>query len=111
MKMKTSLIAVLVVGLSSVVSRAGDVQPLWDKHCASCHAKDGSGSTKMGKKLKVKDYRESKAQEELKDDAALKSIKDGIYENGKERMAPYKEKLNDADMKALLTHLRAFKKT
>ena len=29
---------------------------VYEQHCASCHGKDGSGATTMGKKLGVKDY-------------------------------------------------------
>ena len=87
---------------------AADVTTLWDQHCASCHAKDGSGNTKMGKKTGVKDYRDPKVQAELNDEKSLKTVRDGITENGKERMKPYKEKLTDDEIKALIAHIRAF---
>lgn len=92
-------------------SRAADVQENWTKHCVSCHAKDGSGNTKMGRKVDVKDYRDPKVQAEMKDEKAVKTVKEGITEKGQERMKPYADKLNDEEIKALIAHIRTFKKT
>jgi cytochrome c553 len=100
--------AALCVGVG--LAQAGDVKELWDKNCASCHAKDGSGDTKMGKKVEVKDYRDPKVQAAMKDDKAAKIIKEGINEKGKERMKPYADKFTDEDIKALIAHMRTFKK-
>jgi cytochrome c553 len=108
--MKSFVIA-LTLGLATTAAvSAADVTALWDQHCASCHAKDGSGNTKMGKKTGVKDYRDPKVQAGLSDEKSLKSVKDGITENGKERMKPYKDKLTDDQIKGLIAHIRAFEK-
>lgn len=80
----------------------------WDKNCASCHGKDGKGDTKMGRKSGVKDYTDAKVQAEMTDAKALKAIKNGIVENGKERMKGYSEKLSEADIKALVAYMRTF---
>jgi cytochrome c553 len=64
----------------------------------------------MGKKAGVKDYTDAKVQAEIKDDAAFKAVKEGIKENGKEKMKPYGEKLSDDEIKALVGHIRTFKK-
>ena len=95
-----------------VVGSASGAEPkaLYDKHCAKCHGMDGKGKTKMGRQAGVKDYTDPKVQEEMKDDVALKTIKEGITEKGKERMKPYANELSDADIKALIAHMRAFKK-
>lgn len=111
--MKTTMkIYVIAAALCASVglALAGDVKELWDKNCASCHAKDGSGDTKMGKKVDVKDYRDPKVQAEMKDDKSLKIVKEGINEKGKERMKPYADKLSDEDIKGLIAHMRTFKK-
>lgn len=111
--MKTILKSLSVVSLSwiAVTASAADVAALWDKHCASCHAKDGSGDTRMGKKAGVKDYRDPKVQEGLKDDKAFNAIKDGLVEKGQEKMKPNADKLTDAEIKDLIKHLRSLKKT
>lgn len=91
-------------------SRAADVKATYDKTCLKCHGKDGKGNTKMGKQAGVKDYTDAKVQEEMKDDKALKTIKEGITENGKEKMKAYGGELSDDEIKALIAYFRAFKK-
>ena len=89
---------------------AADVQANWDKHCLKCHGKDGKGNTKMGKQSGVKDYTDAKVQAEMNDEKALKTVKEGITEKGKERMKPYAKELSDDEIKALIAHIRKFKK-
>jgi mono/diheme cytochrome c family protein len=106
--LKTAVIAALALSASSLL--AADAKELWDKNCLKCHGADGKGQTKMGKQAGVKDYTDAKVQADMKDDAAIKAIKEGIVENGKKKMDPYKDKLSDDDVKALLAYVRAFKK-
>jgi mono/diheme cytochrome c family protein len=108
MTMKT--VATLLTLASTMAIHAADVNALYDKHCASCHGKDGSGKTKMGQKAGAKDYRDPKVLAELKDDIALKNIKDGMTEGGKEKMKPFKDKLSDDEIKALIGKIREFGK-
>jgi mono/diheme cytochrome c family protein len=109
MKRKLSLFMSLIVA-SAGIAFAGDATALWNQHCASCHGKDGSGSTMMGKKLNVKDYRDAKVQAAFSDGEAERAIKEGVKTNGKQTMKPFGEKLSDADIKALVAHVRSFKK-
>jgi len=106
------LVWLILVGFALVTSSTdgADVKPLYEKHCAKCHGMDGKGKTKMGRQAGVKDYTDAKVQAEMKDDVALKTIKEGITEKGKERMKPYANELGDADIKALIAYMRAFKK-
>ena len=109
MTMKAMLLtATLALGAWS--SPAADVQENWTKHCGSCHGKDGKGETKAGKKAQVKDLTDAKYQDSLTDDKMFKQIKEGMKENGKERMKPFGDKLSDDEIKALIKHVRAFKK-
>jgi mono/diheme cytochrome c family protein len=55
MKLIISVIVTIIVA-SSGAAFGADGAALWAQHCASCHGKDGSGNTTMGKKLGVKDY-------------------------------------------------------
>ncbi|HEX5218679.1 MAG TPA: cytochrome c [Verrucomicrobiae bacterium] len=105
---KTLLTFVITVALCSAF--AGDAKENYDKGCAKCHGKEGKGDTKMGQKLGIKDYTDAKVQAEMKDEAAFKAIKEGLKDkDGKVLMKP-SEDLSDADIKALVTFMRGFKK-
>jgi mono/diheme cytochrome c family protein len=95
-------VIVAIVFASSGAAFAADGAALWAQHCASCHGKDGSGNTTMGKKLAVKDY--SKSQSFSDAEAA------NVIKNGKGKMKAYKDKLSDADVKALVAYVRSLKK-
>lgn len=101
---------IAAVALTALSSRAADGKALYDQDCAKCHGADGKGETKMGKKLGAKDYTDAKVQAELKDEAALKAVKEGFKDkDGKVLMKPA-EGISDADAKAVVAYLRTFKK-
>ena len=101
MKLTTSVILAFLIA-SSGAAFGADAGTLWAQHCASCHGKDGSGSTAMGKKLGVKDYTKEQG---FSDAEAANVIK-----SGKGKMKAYKDKLSDADVKALVAYVRSLKK-
>lgn len=115
MKIKITYVPTLLVAAGLMAAFAGrclaaDVKENWEKHCQKCHGADGKGQTKMGRQSGVKDYTDPKVQEELKDEKAVKIIKEGIVEKGKKKMDPYGDKLTDDEIKALIAHIRTFKK-
>src|SRR4029077_4882426 len=95
-------VIVAIVFASSGAAFGVDPAALWGKHCASCHGKDGNGNTTMGKTLGVKDYTKSQS---FSDAEAANVIK-----NGKGKMKAYKDKLSDADVRALVAWVRSLKK-
>jgi Cytochrome c553 len=101
MKRKILVFATIILA-SAGIGFAADAAANWAQHCASCHGKDGSGNTMMGKKLGVKDYTK---QQSFSDAEAANVIK-----NGKGKMKAYKDKLSDADVKALVAYVRSLKK-
>jgi mono/diheme cytochrome c family protein len=101
MKRKIFVFAVVIIA-SAGISIAADAAANWSQNCASCHGKDGSGNTMMGKKLGVKDYTK---EQSFSDAEATNVIK-----NGKGKMKAYKDKLSDADVKALVAYVRSLKK-
>jgi cytochrome c6 len=109
--MKKLLALGLAVAASAALSaNAADAKALYEKECTKCHGSDGKGDTKMGKKLGAKDYTDAKVQAELKDDAAIKAIKDGLKDKeGKTLMKPA-EGMTDDDIKGLVGHMRTLKK-
>lgn len=104
------MLTVAIMAVSALAAKAADGKALYEKDCAKCHGADGKGDTKMGKKSGAKDYTDPKVQEELKDDAAIKAIKEGYKDKeGKVVMKPA-EGLSDDDVKALVAYMRTFKK-
>jgi cytochrome c553 len=107
-KLLPLLIAALAIPAVSVF--AADAKALYAKDCAKCHGEDGKGETKMGKKLGAKDYTDTKVQADLKDEAAVKAMKDGLKDkDGKTLMKPA-EGLSDDEIKGLVAYMRTLKK-
>jgi cytochrome c553 len=108
--MKKTLTLLLAFGLASVISAsAADAKENWEKNCAKCHGADGAGKTKMGEKLKVRDYTDAAVQASLKDDAMTKAIKEGVKEGDATKMKAFTD-LSDDEVKALVAYMRGFKK-
>src|SRR5215471_541310 len=109
MKKLLTLSVAVVVG-AALSAAAGDAKAIYDKSCAKCHGADGKGDTKMGKKLGCKDYTDAKVQAELKDDAAMKAIKEGLKDKEDKVLMKPAEGLSDSDIKGLVAYVRSFKK-
>ena len=103
-KSKTILLTTSLIAAAQIAS-AADAAENWAKNCASCHAKDGSGNTVMGKKSGVENYQDAKVQAKFTDAQATEIIK-----NGMDKMKAFKEKLTDDEIKALVAYIRTFKK-
>lgn len=112
--MKKSLLTAVILGSAPLAvvltSYAADAAANWGEHCSKCHGEDGKGQTKMGKKLGIRDLSKADVQAKFTDAEALKAMKEGVKdEKGKQTMKPA-EGLSDADMQALVAHVRALKK-
>ena len=104
------MLSIAAMALATLSARAGDAKALYDQSCAKCHGAAGKGDTKMGQRLGVKDYSDAAVQAALTDDAAFKSIKEGLKDkDGKTAMKPA-DGISDDDIKALVTYMRTFKK-
>src|SRR6202048_4538921 len=71
--------------------------------CAMCHGPDGSGS-EVGKGMNVPDLR-SQAVQKLPDTELAQVISDG-----KAGMPPFKNSLSEAQIHALVTHIRSLRR-
>lgn len=89
---------------------AAPVQENWDNHCAKCHGATGKGDTKVGKKLKLKDYTDAAAQASFTDEEIIKVTAEG-YKNeaGKEVMKGFGDVLSPEEIKDFVAFIRAFK--
>lgn len=106
---KTIVLTLSAIVLATISVNAGDAKELYDKNCAKCHGEDGKGATKMGEKLKVKDFTDAKRQADLKDEAACKAIKEGVKDGDKTLMKANPD-LTDEQIKDLVAFIRKFKK-
>lgn len=102
--------AIVMFGSTSAV--AADAAALWDKHCASCHGKDGKGKTKMGEKLKCRDLTDAAVKATLNKDNVMASMTEGVKDpagGDKLVMKAYKEKLSEEEMKVLTDYTLGLK--
>ena len=109
--MKNKLILTLALcAAGAVTASAADAKANWDQHCAKCHGTDGAGKTKMGEKLKVKDYTDAKVQADMKDAEMTKATKEGVKDGDSTKMKAFGDVLSDDEIKALVAYIRTLKK-
>lgn len=111
---KVTLLSALALGtgmlLGTTLQAEIDVVDLWAKNCKKCHGDDGKGETRVGKKLGLKDYTDPEVQASFSDEEAIKVTMEGaVDESGKETMKPFKDKLSEEEVLALVAYVRAFK--
>jgi mono/diheme cytochrome c family protein len=99
-----------VVLATTGIAQAADGAALWDKHCASCHGKDGKGDTKAGKLTKVRDLTAADLRSTLTRDHVRQATEQGVVDkaSGKTRMKGYKDKLSSDELDALTSHVLGF---
>jgi len=107
MKLQLSLISIAL--MLATPAAFADGAALYAKNCASCHGKDGSGNTKMGKKAGAKDYTTAEGQK-WSDAEGVKAILEGVKDGDKQKMKGYTGKITEADAKELVAYIRKFKK-
>jgi cytochrome c6 len=111
MKNKYSLIIILAAVAAGVPAvLAADAKANWEEHCAKCHGATGKADTKLGQRLKLKDYSDAKVQAALTDEVLLKATLEGVKADGKEKMKGFGDVLKAEDGKAMVALIRSFKK-
>jgi mono/diheme cytochrome c family protein len=97
--MGTALVCFVVTG--TLLAQSAD--DLYNKKCAVCHAKDGSGNTAKGKKVHVKAVHENMKDSEA---AMIKVVTDGKGDD----MDSYKSEFTADQIKALVEYYRSLGK-
>jgi len=114
--MKKMILFAAMFGVAAALTAKGaEAKDNWNTICAKCHGAEGKGDTKIGAKLGCKDFTDAKVQADLKDDAAVKAITDGIKDaDGKTKMKAFvtgaDTPLSDEEVKALVAYVRGLKK-
>jgi len=98
------VLAALLPIAASTAFAASDGAAVYKTKCASCHGADGSGQTAMGKSLKLRDLGSADVQKQT--DKELYNL----TTDGKGKMPAYKGKLTEADINALVAHMRTMAK-
>ena len=102
---RRSFAIIITIALSATGAlAAADGAAVYKAKCATCHGVDGSGQTPMGKSMKLRDLRSPEVQKQS--DKELYAV----TADGKGKMPAYKGKLTDAEIHALVAHMRGFAK-
>lgn len=104
-----SIILVAVVFVSGTNATAGGDPSsagadTFAAKCASCHAKDGSGNTTIGKKMALRDLGSAAVQKQTN-----QQLHD-ITANGKNKMPAYGKKLTAGQINELVAFMRTLAK-
>jgi mono/diheme cytochrome c family protein len=94
----------LVMG-TTVMQKDTDASVLFEKHCDTCHGKDGQAKTFKAKFNHARNLTDAKWQSEVTDEHLFNSIT-----NGKGKMPAWGKKLTDAQINSLVTYVRKLKK-
>lgn len=106
MKAKAKMMGVILAGamMLPVAGMAADGAAVYKAKCATCHGADGAGTTPMGKKMNLRDLGSAEVQKQT--DAELTQI----TAKGKGKMPAYESKISADELKAVVAHMRSFKK-
>ena len=98
-----SALLIIAVALAPIAF-AADGAATYKAKCATCHGADGKGQSAMGKKMNLRDLGSPEVQKQTD-----KELYDWTAD-GKGKMPAYKDKLSADEIKALVAHMRTFKK-
>lgn len=100
-----SLVAFAVAFLLSAGANPLRAQTAGEKvykaKCATCHGADGAGATPVGKATKARAFCSDEVKNESDDEWTQIIVK------GKNKMPAYDKKLTDAEIKDVVTYIRA----
>ncbi len=82
-----------------------DASVLFEKHCDTCHGKDGQAKTFKAKFNHARNLTDAKWQAEVSDERLFNSIS-----NGKGKMPAWGKKLSDAQINSLIAYVRSLKR-
>tara|TARA_B100001964_G_scaffold59331_1_gene67275 strand:+ start:2508 stop:2840 length:333 start_codon:yes stop_codon:yes gene_type:complete len=91
--------------LPEIMANDIDAQGIYTKSCVVCHGEDGSGKTDLGSGLGASDFSDKAVQDGITDEQIVEQIA-----NGSKKMFPFKDKLSEEEIHALVPIIRAFGK-
>jgi mono/diheme cytochrome c family protein len=111
--MKQFLLTGLFVTLATFIARGANeasfveisATAAYNKQCATCHGRDGTGRTARGRRSHSRNLTDAEWQDRVSDERIFNSIM-----NGKGKMPSYSKKLSEQQIDALVTHVRHLRK-
>jgi mono/diheme cytochrome c family protein len=82
----------------------GSAADTYKADCLMCHGADGTGNTPAGKAFKAASFKDPMVTTKSNEELAT------IIKSGKDKMPSFKDKLTDAQIKALLAYIRKLSK-
>lgn len=82
-----------------------DAAVLFEKHCDTCHGKDGQAKTFKAKFNHARNLTDAKWKSEVSDERLFNSIS-----NGKGKMPAWGKKFSEAQINSLVAYVRSLKK-
>lgn len=108
--LKKLLILGMIASIGGLgVAFAASASENFANQCARCHGADGKAQGKMAKKLQIRDMTTEEYKKSLDDAKAIAALKEGIKKDGKEIKKSYASEFSDAELKALVDHVRSLK--
>ena len=104
MKIMNAIVLIFVIVLAAQANAQTSSKDLFAGKCAICHSDDGSASTVMGNKLKIRSFHSPDVQS--KPDADLKAM----ISKGKGAMPSFSGKLTDAQIDEMVIYVRGLGK-
>lgn len=107
-------VSLIGIGSLSAEEAAGpkDAATNWQQHCQKCHGADGSGSTRIGKRLKLRDYTDAAVQASFSDEEITKILNEGITDDrGREVKPSFADILSAEEIAEMVTYIRGMSKS
>ena len=98
---RSRILSFVVLAVVIALPLSADGPAIFKSKCAACHGQDGKGETAMGKKLGIRSLASKEVQKST--DAELLAI----TKKGKNKMPAYDGKIPEADLKAVVAHIRS----
>ena len=84
---------------------AADTAATYARQCSACHGGDGRGRTRRGRQTHARDLTDGGWQDDVSDERLFNSIN-----NGRGKMPPFKKKLSESEIDALVAHVRRLRR-
>lgn len=106
--LRASLVAILLASSACQPDASGvDGPALFERTCARCHGRDGTGDPLQKQRLGVPDMTDPEWQSRHSDDDMRRTVREGSHSR---RMPGFGEFYQDPQLDALIRHIRGLRR-